>query len=168
MHSSLSNGVNGTSTTAAPAGPPGSAQRAAQRRVPGLAPPTDEPETPKKGGKKKPVSAAAPIPDATPAAAVEAPLSPEDKKRRALKKKLDAIEGLKERKARGDALEQTQLGKIATEVRWGRIVLEADDPGQHQEGARGPRMTCRSCRSSSFGRPSSALPAAPHSPMYAS
>jgi len=127
VHSSLSNGVNGTSTTAAPAGPPGSAQRVAQRRVPGLAPPTDEPATPKKGGKKKPVSAAAPIPDATPAAAVEAPLSPEDKKRRALKKKLDAIEGLKERKARGDVLEQTQLGKIATEARRASALDDADD-----------------------------------------
>lgn len=117
MHSSLSNGVNGSSPAAA--GPPGSAQRAAaQRRVPGAALPADEAQgTPKKGGKKKPVSAAAPIPDAvTGVAAVEAPLSPEDKKRRALKKKLDAIEGLKERKAKGDMLEQTQLGKIASEV----------------------------------------------------
>lgn len=43
-------------------------------------------------------------------------LSPEDKKRRALMKKLTAIEQLKERRKRGEKLEMTQVKKIESEV----------------------------------------------------
>lgn len=43
------------------------------------------------------------------------PLTPEDKKRRALQKKLGAIEALKARRAAGEKLEKTQEKKIEAE-----------------------------------------------------
>ncbi|KAG0140991.1 hypothetical protein CROQUDRAFT_664447 [Cronartium quercuum f. sp. fusiforme G11] len=51
-------------------------------------------------------------------------LSPEDKKRRALMKKLTAIEQLKERRKRGEKLEMTQVKKIESEAET-RKELEA-------------------------------------------
>lgn len=98
----------------------------AQRKQPGSAP-TSKPATP------RPVEEpAASTPPAAPATAVTAPTTPtpgsptttstepapsvEDKKVRALLKKLRAIEDLKVRLGKGEKLEDTQLKKIKTEA----------------------------------------------------
>jgi len=64
-----------------------------------------------------PEPAAAPVPAlAPPIPVVEPTLSPEDKKRRAIVKKLTAIEQLKVKKAQGEKLELTQHKKLDSEA----------------------------------------------------
>ncbi|GAA6008978.1 translation initiation factor 2A [Rhodotorula paludigena] len=78
-------------------------------------------------------AAAPPAPEPAPApaaaAAPEATLSPEDKKRRAIVKKLTAIEQLKVKKAAGEKLELTQHKKLDSEAEL-RRELEALNVGK--------------------------------------
>ncbi|OAV98889.1 hypothetical protein PTTG_09934 [Puccinia triticina 1-1 BBBD Race 1] len=143
-------GTNGHSTRGRGGGPPGAAPR---RGVPGAAPKTNEVPGQQQKSKKKQhqavdakphpsgqqdhhaaatpngklePSAAAPPPQAEPGDETTplGALSPEDKKRRSLMKKLTAIEQLKERRKRGEKLEITQLKKIDSEAET-RKELEA-------------------------------------------
>ncbi|PLW34016.1 hypothetical protein PCASD_22333 [Puccinia coronata f. sp. avenae] len=138
--------VNGHSTRGRGGGPPGAAPR---KGVPGAAPKTNE--APAQKSKKKPQSQAtenhkpqqatqngnqqatnnisqesktAQDQANAPKEAPLATLSPEDKKRRSLMKKLTAIEQLKERRKRGEKLEITQIKKIESEAET-RKELEA-------------------------------------------
>ncbi|BGP21307.1 eukaryotic translation initiation factor 2A [Rhodotorula toruloides] len=145
-----SNGANlfPHSQSANGAGPGGFGQRG-RRNIPGAPPGAGQGEDPlanrrkKKGGKKgqqadgaspsdsapgsgaaTPQPAAPPVPDSAPEAAQEQTLSPEDKKRRAIVKKLNAIEQLKVKKAAGEKLELTQHKKLENEAEL-RKELEA-------------------------------------------
>ncbi|GAA6002623.1 hypothetical protein JCM10207_007598 [Rhodosporidiobolus poonsookiae] len=138
-----SNGANPFphSPSANGAGVPGLGQRGGRRGIPGAPPAAAPAEDPlagrrkKKGGKGKkdggdssapgagastplppPVPAPAPEPEPEPVVELATALSPEDKKRRAIVKKLTAIEQLKQRKAAGEKLELTQYRKLETEV----------------------------------------------------
>ncbi|KPV78089.1 uncharacterized protein RHOBADRAFT_23040 [Rhodotorula graminis WP1] len=128
------------------AGTGGFGQRGAKKGVPGAPPGAGQGEDPlanrrkKKGGKKggqqqqqdggdsslapgsgaatpAPAPEPAPVPAlAPPIPVVEPTLSPEDKKRRAIVKKLTAIEQLKVKKAQGEKLELTQHKKLDSEA----------------------------------------------------
>ncbi|BGP36325.1 hypothetical protein JCM10449v2_000224 [Rhodotorula kratochvilovae] len=134
-----SNGANlfPHSQSANGAGTGGFGQRG-KKTIPGAPPGAGQAEDPlanrrkKKGGKKgqqqqgdsAPASGAVtplapPIVEVVPeplAPAVEPTLSPEDKKRRAIVKKLTAIEQLKVKKASGEKLELTQYKKLDSEA----------------------------------------------------
>jgi translation initiation factor 2A len=145
-----SNGANlfPHSQSANGAGSGGFGQRG-RRNIPGAPPGAGQGDDPlanrrkKKGGKKgqqadgasasdsapgsgaaTPQPAAPPVPEPAPKAAQEATLSPEDKKRRAIIKKLNAIEQLKVKKAAGEKLELTQHKKLENEAEL-RKELEA-------------------------------------------
>jgi len=81
----------------------------------------------KKGGKERDGTSTPPVEEpAAPAAdlaAGAAPLSLEDKKKRAITKKLQAIEQLKVKRDNGDKLELTQVKKLESE---GELRKELD------------------------------------------
>jgi len=138
---STNGGINGHSTRGRGGGPPGAAPR---KGVPGAAPKTNEVPAQKNKKKQQPqATESRPSPDkpeqtnkngnqqvvnhsqestiaqnqaGMPEEAPLGALSPEDKKRRSLMKKLTAIEQLKERRKKGEKLELTQIKKIDSEA----------------------------------------------------